>query len=76
MPHVIVKLWAGKTEEQKAKIAEAVTKAVMESAPCGEAAMSVAIEEYDPAAWAEAVYAPDITAKWDALYKKPGYKPG
>ena len=29
MPHVIVRLYAGKSEAQKAKIADAVTKAVM-----------------------------------------------
>ena len=29
MPHVIVKMYSGRTEEQKQKLAEAVTKAVM-----------------------------------------------
>jgi Tautomerase enzyme len=29
MPHVIVKLWPGKTEQQKTRLAEAITKDVM-----------------------------------------------
>jgi hypothetical protein len=24
--------------------------------------------------WADKVYRPDIEAKWDAVYKKPGYR--
>lgn len=32
MPHVIVKLWPGKTEQQKIRLAEAITKDVMDSA--------------------------------------------
>jgi hypothetical protein len=30
MPHVIVKLWPGKSEQQKKNLAEAITKDVME----------------------------------------------
>jgi len=30
MPHVIVKLWPGKSEQQKTRLAEAITKDVME----------------------------------------------
>jgi 4-oxalocrotonate tautomerase len=30
MPHVIVKLWPGKTEQQKNRLAEAITKNVMD----------------------------------------------
>src|SRR3989442_4653791 len=30
MPHVIVKLWPGKSENQKTRLAEAITKDVME----------------------------------------------
>ena len=29
MPHVIVKLWPGKSEEQKKQLAEKITQAVM-----------------------------------------------
>ena len=36
MPHVIVKLYSGRSEKQKAGIAEAITKAVMASTGNGE----------------------------------------
>ena len=36
MPHVIVKLYSGPSEQQKAGIAEALTKAVMASTGNGE----------------------------------------
>ncbi len=75
MPHVIVKMHSGRTEQQKARIAEAVTKAVMTSANSSEASVSVAIEDVEPSDWTEKVYKPDIAGKSDTLYKKPGYNP-
>lgn len=75
MPHVIVKLYAGKSEQQKARIAEEVTKAIMATTGNGEDAVSVGIEDVRPGDWTEAVYRPDILGKPDTLYKKPGYKP-
>lgn len=75
MPHVIVKMYAGKTEGQKAAIAEAVARAVIESAGSSEAAVSVSIEDVDPKDWVEAVYRPDILARPEALVRKPGYDP-
>jgi 4-oxalocrotonate tautomerase len=75
MPHVIVKLYPGRTEEQKNLLAEAITKDVMAIAKCEEKSVSVAIEEIDPALWAERVYRPEILDKEDNLYKKPGYNP-
>ncbi|MGD0432301.1 MAG: tautomerase family protein [Acetobacteraceae bacterium] len=75
MPHVIVKLQAGRSEQQKARLAEEVTKAVMAGANCTEDAVSVSIEDIAPADWTEEVFKPDILAKSDKLYKKPGYNP-
>ncbi|CAH2602977.1 4-oxalocrotonate tautomerase [Rhodovastum atsumiense] len=75
MPHVIVKLYAGRSDQQKARIAEEVTKAIVASAGCGEAAVSVSIEEFAPEDWGEQVYRPDILERPDTLYKKPGYSP-
>jgi 4-oxalocrotonate tautomerase len=75
MPHVIVKLHAGRSERQKARIAEEVTRAVMAGAGCAEDAVSVAIEDVAPEAWVEEVYRPDILGNRDRLYKKPGYDP-
>jgi len=75
MPHVIVKLLSGRTEQQKVRIAAEVTKAIMASTGNGEDAVSVAIEDVEPGDWAEKVYKPDILGKSDELYKKPGYDP-
>ena len=73
MPHVIVKLWPGNSERQKARLAEAITKDVMDVLGYGEESVSVAMEEVEPRDWAEKVYKPDIVNKPDQLYKKPGY---
>lgn len=74
MPHVIVKLWPGKTEEQKTQLAERITKDVMSTLGYGEDSVSVAMEEVGPKEWKEMVYEPDILANAEKLYKKPGYK--
>ena len=60
MPHVIVKLLPGRTEEQKKRLAEAITKDVMTIADCEEKVVSVAFEEIERGEWAEKVYRPDI----------------
>lgn len=73
MPHVIVKLWPGKSEKQKTRLAEEIAKDVMEVLHYGEESVSVAFEEVKSQDWAEKVYRPDIQGKWDKLYKKPGY---
>ena len=60
MPHVIVKLWPGKSEQQKVRLAEAIVKDVRHVLKYGEESLSVAIEEIKPEDWAEKVYKPDI----------------
>lgn len=73
MPHVIVKLWPGKSERQKKRLADAITRDVMDALDYGEESVSVALEEIPAAKWAEKVYRPDIVQNADRLYKKPGY---
>ena len=73
MPHVIVKLWPGKSEQQKTRLAEAITKDVMDIFHYGEESVSVAMEEITPQDWAAKVYQPDIVGQPEKLYKKPGY---
>jgi len=74
MPHVIVKLWPGESEQQKKNLAAEVTKTVMATLHYGEESVSVAMEEVKAADWTEKVYKPDIVAKRDTLYKEPGYE--
>jgi 4-oxalocrotonate tautomerase len=73
MPHVIVKLWPGKSEQQKIRLAEEIVKDVMNVLSYGEESVSVAIEEVPAQDWAEKVYKPDILNNSEKLYKKPGY---
>ncbi len=73
MPHVIVKLWPGKSEQQKARLAERIVQDVMDVLGYGEESVSVAMEEVEARDWAEEVYKPDILNKPKQLYKKPGY---
>ena len=73
MPHVTVKLWPGKSEQQKKKLSAEITKAVMSTLDYEEESVSVGIEEVDAKDWMEKVYNPDIRAKPKTIYKKPGY---
>ena len=75
MPHVVVKLWPGKSEKQKIRLAEEIVKDVMTVLQYGEESVSLAIEEVKQEDWKEKVYKPDIQDKWEKLYKKPGYEP-
>jgi 4-oxalocrotonate tautomerase len=73
MPHVIVKLWPGKSDEQKIKLAQRITQDIMEVFHYGEDAISVAVEEIQPEDWSQKVYKTDILGQTGKLYKKPGY---
>ena len=56
MPHVLVKLVPGKSEEQKTCLAEEIAKQVVKMLNCGEDAVSGAFEEVEQQDWAEKVY--------------------
>ena len=75
MPHIIVKLYPGRTEEQLNRLADAITRNVVAIAEVEEKSVSVAIEEVPSEEWAEKVYKPDILNCQDSIYKKPGYNP-
>jgi 4-oxalocrotonate tautomerase len=73
MPHVIVKLWRGKSEQQKKNLAVKITRAVMDTLYYVEDSVSVGFEEVAAKDWMARVYDPDIQAKPESIYKKPGY---
>ena len=75
MPHVIVKMYSGRSEADKSALAEELTKVVKAVLNSGDDAVSVGIEDVAPKDWAEQVYRPDILDKAGTLYKKPGYNP-
>jgi len=75
MPHVVVKLVPGSSEDEKNQLAQEIVKDVMRILGRKEEVISVALEEVDPRDWTDKVYVPDIQGKWNTLYKKPGYNP-
>ena len=74
MPHVIAKLWPGKSEEQKQLLSDKITRDVMEVLHYGEESVSVAFEEVSAADWTRKVYETDILNAPGTLYQKPGYR--
>ena len=73
MPHIIVKLNPGRSDEQKRRLTEEIVKDVAAIAKCDQSAVSVAFEEIKKEDWADMVYKPDILDKKDSLQKEPGY---
>ena len=72
MPHVDIKCFPGRSEEQKIRCAEEVTRAIAETMGCNESSVSVDIKEIAKEDWKEKVWDKEIEPL-DALYKKPGY---
>lgn len=74
MPHIIVKLWPGKSDSQKQRLTELIMSGVTQALGYTEEAVSVAFEEVAPAEWKLKVFEPDIVEKWSTLTKTPGYR--
>lgn len=75
MPHVVVKMYKGRTEEQKQALTEAISKTLIDTISCTDDHISIAIEEYDKERWGDEVFYPEIMTNVSNLYKKPNYKP-
>ncbi len=73
MPHVSVKLWPGRSEDEKQRLADAIVQDVVRFTGSSEHSVSVSIEEIPSSEWKEQVYDPEIRGKQETLYKKPGY---
>jgi 4-oxalocrotonate tautomerase len=73
MPHVIVKLWPGKSEAQKKRLAQLITEDVMSVLEYGGESVSVAFQEVSASDWREQVCVPDILDRPKQVYEKPGY---
>lgn len=76
MPHITIKMYPGRTGEQKEELTRKVADAVMEITGCSDDAVSVDIVDVKPEDWTEQVYNPEILPRMDKLGKRPGYKPG
>jgi len=73
MPHVVIKLYPGRSVQQKTRLTQQILRDVTTVLNCGEESVSVAIEDIEPGDWPEKVYKADIISNWEKLYKKPGY---
>lgn len=73
MPHVEIKCFSGRTDEQKKKCAERIAKDVAETLGCNISSVSVAIKDISEDEWKEKVWDANIIPDNKYLYKKPGY---
>lgn len=76
MPHISIKCYPGRTEEQKQELARRITEDVVEVMGSPSKSVTVAIEEVNPEDWNSQVWDKEIGPKIDELYKKPGYQRG
>ena len=72
MPHILVKLWPGRTDEMKHSFAQKVAELAVEELNGNIDHMSVAFEEVDEAHWPEEVYKKDIKGNPN-VYLEPKY---
>lgn len=73
MPHIIVKLWPGRNDEIKSKLAKRIANTVAEELKVDMGDVSVAIEEVPREEWGEKVYKAEIK-KNPNIYHKPDYE--
>lgn len=73
MPHIIVKLWPGRNDEIKSKLAKRIASSVAEELNVDMGDVSVAIEEISREEWGEKVYKAEIKDNPN-IYHKPDYE--
>ena len=73
MPHVEIKCFAGRSDEQKRKCAEQIAEVIADTLGCQISSVSVAIKDIAKEDWKEQVWDRCIVPNKDFLYKKPGY---
>ena len=73
MPHVNVKLYPGRTEEQKQALTQRIIEAMDETLGVASKYVTVAFEEVSPEDWHDIVVKPELEGKKALLYKQPEY---
>jgi 4-oxalocrotonate tautomerase len=72
VPHVVIKLWPGKSDDPKRRLTETITQC--HGRPRLSWRRRVGCHRGGrPDEWVSPVHEPDILAKWDNLTKHPGY---
>lgn len=73
MPHIIIKLWPGRNDEIKSKLAKKIASSVAEELNVDMGDVSVAIEEIPREEWGEKIYKAEIKDNVN-IYHKPNYE--
>ena len=71
MPHVEINMFAGRDDETKKRVADAVVETMMKELGCAKNHLSVAIHDVDPADWNEKIRA---NVDKDSLYAGEVYE--
>ncbi len=74
MPHVEIKCFPGRTEEQKKLCAEKIADVIAETLGCKLSSVSVAIKDIPEENWKKDVWDAQIVPDEKFMFKKPGYK--
>ena len=56
MPHVDIKMFSGRDDDTKKRVAEAVVETMMKELGCQRSHLSVSINDVDPSEWNEKVH--------------------
>jgi 4-oxalocrotonate tautomerase len=73
MPHIVVKMFSGQSDETKQALADSLAEAMMKTLGSPPHSISVGIEDVPQPEWMANVYEPEIAGRSDTLFRKPGY---
>lgn len=73
MPYIAIKAYP-KDEETKKRVVERINQVLLEEWGCPPHAVSISVEEFDPAEWAEKVQKPEMDPKKDKMMILQGGK--
>lgn len=73
MPHITVKLWPGRNDGMKERLAERIAEIAAEELDIDIGDVSVAVEEVNREEWGEKVYKAEIKSNPN-IYHKPDYE--
>ena len=73
MPHVEIKCFEGRTDEQKRICAEKVSEVIADTLGCKVSSVSVVVKDVSEEKWKSEVWDKCISPDEKYLYKKPGY---
>lgn len=75
MPHIIIKLWPGKTSEEKSNLVKKFKEDMNETMGIPKSVITVAFDEVKPEDWYDEVHVPLIDGnKTGKMYIPEGYK--